>query len=37
MAKGFYIILGAQFFSSLVDDSLLFAAIELLKDRAVPS
>jgi MFS transporter, LPLT family, lysophospholipid transporter len=35
--QGFYIILAAQFFSSLADNSLLFAAIELLKDRAAPS
>ena len=37
MNRGFYIILAAQFFSSLADNSLLFAAIELLKDRAAPS
>jgi MFS transporter, LPLT family, lysophospholipid transporter len=37
MNRGFYIILTAQFFSSLADNSLLFAAIELLKDRAAPS
>lgn len=37
MNHGFYIILAAQFFSSLADNSLLFAAIELLKDRAAPS
>ncbi len=37
MTRGFYIILAAQFFSSLADNSLLFAAIELLKDRAAPS
>ena len=36
MNHGFYIILAAQFFSSLADNSLLFAAIELLKDRAAP-
>jgi MFS transporter, LPLT family, lysophospholipid transporter len=35
--QGFYIILAAQFFSSLADNSLLFAAIELLKDRSAPS
>lgn len=35
--QGFYTILAAQFFSSLADNSLLFAAIELLKDRAAPS
>ncbi|WP_411725874.1 lysophospholipid transporter LplT [Methyloglobulus sp.] len=37
MNHGFYIILAAQFFSSLADNSLLFVAIELLKDRAAPS
>ncbi len=37
MNRGFYTILAAQFFSSLADNSLLFAAIELLKDRAAPS
>ncbi|MEQ1740102.1 MAG: lysophospholipid transporter LplT [Methyloglobulus sp.] len=37
MNRGFYIILTAQFFSSLADNCLLFAAIELLKDRAAPS
>lgn len=37
MNRGFYIILAAQFFSSLADNTLLFAAIELLKDRAVPA
>jgi MFS transporter, LPLT family, lysophospholipid transporter len=36
MNRGFYIILAAQFFSSLADNTLLFAAIELLKDRAAP-
>ncbi len=35
--QGFYTILTAQFFSSLADNCLLFAAIELLKDRAAPS
>ena len=35
--QGFYTILAAQFFSSLADNCLLFAAIELLKDRAAPS
>jgi LPLT family lysophospholipid transporter-like MFS transporter len=35
--RGFYTILAAQFFSALGDNSLLFAAIELLKDRAAPS
>lgn len=37
MNRGFYTILAAQFFSALGDNSLLFAAIELLKDRAAPS
>lgn len=37
MNRGFYIILAAQFFSSLADNTLLFAAIELLKDRNAPS
>jgi MFS transporter, LPLT family, lysophospholipid transporter len=37
MNRGFYTILAAQFFSSLADNSLLFAAIEMLKDRAAPS
>jgi MFS transporter, LPLT family, lysophospholipid transporter len=35
--RGFYTILAAQFFSSLADNTLLFAAIELLKDRNAPS
>ncbi len=37
MNQGFYIILAAQFFSALGDNTLLFAAIELLKDRAAPA
>jgi MFS transporter, LPLT family, lysophospholipid transporter len=37
MNRGFYIILAAQFFSALGDNSLLFAAIELLKDQQAPS
>lgn len=36
MNRGFYIILAAQFFSALADNTLLFAAIELLKDQSVP-
>lgn len=36
MNKGFYIILAAQFFSSLGDNTLLFAAIQLLKDIHAP-
>ena len=31
MKKGFYTIMSAQFFSSLADNALLVAAIELLK------
>lgn len=37
MNYGFYTILAAQFFSSLADNALLFAAIELLKTLAAPS
>jgi len=37
MNRGFYIILGAQFFSALADNTLLFAAIALLKDLNAPS
>jgi MFS transporter, LPLT family, lysophospholipid transporter len=37
MNRGFYTILAAQFFSALGDNTLLFAAIELLKDRQAPS
>jgi MFS family permease len=37
MNYGFYIILAAQFFSSLADNALLFAAIELLKNIAAPT
>ncbi|PPC91028.1 MAG: lysophospholipid transporter LplT [Methylobacter sp.] len=37
MNRGFYIILAAQFFSALADNSLLFAAIQLLKEQAAPS
>ncbi|MFA5984708.1 MAG: lysophospholipid transporter LplT [Methylococcaceae bacterium] len=37
MNRGFYIILAAQFFSALADNSLLFAAIELLKSQSAPS
>ncbi len=36
MALGFYIILLAQFLSALADNSLLFAAIALLKELAAP-
>lgn len=37
MKRGFYIILAAQFFSALADNSLLFAAIALLKQVHAPS
>ncbi|NOT10481.1 MAG: lysophospholipid transporter LplT [Methylococcaceae bacterium] len=37
MNRGFKIILAAQFFSSLADNALLFAAIALLKNMAAPS
>ncbi len=37
MNRGFYIILSAQFFSSLADNVLLFAAIAQLKNLAAPS
>lgn len=37
MNQGFYTILAAQFFSSLGDNTLLFAAVELLKERDAPS
>jgi MFS family permease len=36
MARGFYTILAAQFFSALADNALLFAAIALLKEQAAP-
>lgn len=36
MTRGFYTILAAQFFSSLGDNSLLFAAIALLKSMDAP-
>ncbi|MFZ4702216.1 MAG: lysophospholipid transporter LplT, partial [Candidatus Methylumidiphilus sp.] len=36
MNRGFYTILAAQFFSSLGDNALLFAAIALLKSIAAP-
>lgn len=36
MSKAFFVILAAQFFSSLADNALLFAAIELLKDLSAP-
>jgi MFS family permease len=37
MNFGFFTILAAQFFSSLADNALLFAAIALLEDRAAPA
>ncbi len=37
MTRGFYIILCAQFFSSLGDNALLFAAIALLKSLQAPA
>lgn len=37
MDRGFYTILAAQFFSSLGDNALLFAAIALLKELGAPS
>jgi len=37
MSRGFYTILAAQFFSSLGDNALLFAAIALLKTLNTPS
>jgi LPLT family lysophospholipid transporter-like MFS transporter len=37
MKKGFYTIMSAQFFSSLADNALLVAAIELLKIDGAPS
>jgi MFS family permease len=37
MKKGFYIIMSAQFFSSLADNALLVGAIELLKTSGAPA
>jgi MFS family permease len=37
MKKGFYTIMAAQFFSSLADNALLVAAIELLKSTQAPA
>src|SRR5580693_2358326 len=37
MKKGFYTIMAAQFFSSLADNALLVAAIEMLKTTNAPS
>ena len=36
MQRGFYTIMAAQFFSSLADNALFVAAIQLLKDDAAP-
>ncbi|MBV8502184.1 MAG: lysophospholipid transporter LplT [Paucibacter sp.] len=37
MKKGFYTIMSAQFFSSLADQALLVAAVELLKSNQAPA
>ena len=37
MKKGFYTIMAAQFFSSMADNALLVAAIELLKSDNAPA
>jgi MFS transporter, LPLT family, lysophospholipid transporter len=37
MKKGFHTIMAAQFFSSLADNALLVAAIELLKTTGAPT
>ena len=37
MKKGFYTIMSAQFFSSLADNALLVAAIEMLKTAGAPA
>src|SRR3954447_14336315 len=37
MTAGFYTIMAAQFFSSLADNALLVAAIQLLRDADSPS
>ena len=36
MKRGFYTIMAAQFFSSLADNALFIAAVELLRDRGAP-
>ena len=36
MQRGFYTIMAAQFFSSLADNALFVAAIELLKEADAP-
>ncbi len=37
MKKGFYTIMAAQFFSSLADNALFVAAVELLKSSGAPA
>jgi len=37
MTRGFYVIMAAQFFSSLADNALLIAAIALLRDLEAPA
>ena len=37
MKRGFYTIMAAQFFSSLADNALFVAAVELLRDTDAPS
>ncbi len=37
MKKGFYTIMSAQFFSSLADNALLVAAVELLRSSNAPA
>ena len=37
MKKGFYTIMSAQFFSSLADNALLVAAIEMLRTSGAPA
>ena len=36
MKRGFFIIMSAQFFSSLADNALFVAAVELLKSEGAP-
>ncbi|TXH52057.1 MAG: lysophospholipid transporter LplT, partial [Cellvibrionales bacterium] len=36
MKRGFYTIMAAQFFSSLADNALFVAAVELLRDTQAP-
>ena len=37
MKRGFYTIMSAQFFSSLADNALFVAAVELLKSAGAPT